>query len=91
MVKIYTINACPYCTELKELLIKENIEFIDINVLLLENKEEYDMIIKKTNSDEVPIVRVGKQLLVPNVSFNSINEAYLITKNILSESNTSSL
>lgn len=83
MVKVYSIPQCPYCTELKEKLTENNIEFVDVNVYLEENKEEYDMIVEKTKSDEVPIVRVGIQLLVPNVSFHSINEAYDLTKKFL--------
>ena len=26
-VVVYTMKGCPYCVELKELLVKENIEF----------------------------------------------------------------
>lgn len=83
MVKVYSIPQCPYCTELKEKLTQDNIAFEDINVYLEENKEEYKEIIEKTKSDEVPIVRVGTQLLVPNVSFHSISEAYDLTKKFL--------
>lgn len=83
MVKVYSIPQCPYCTELKEKLTENKIEFIDVNVLLEENKIEYDEIMAKTQSDEVPIVRVGNQLLVPNVSFHSITEAYDLTKKFL--------
>ena len=85
MVKVYSIPQCPYCNDLKEKLTEDNIEFTDVNVLLVENKEEYDEILEKTKSDEVPIVRVGNQLLVPNVSFHSITEAYDLTKKFLSE------
>jgi glutaredoxin len=83
MVTIYSIPQCPYCNELKEKLTENNIEFKDVNVFLDENKTEYDAIIEKTKSDEVPIVRVGNQLLVPNVSFHSISEAYDLTKKFL--------
>jgi glutaredoxin len=83
MVTIYSIPQCPYCNELKEKLTENNIEFKDVNVFLEENKTEYDAIIEKTQSDEVPIVRVGNQLLVPNVSFHSITEAYDLTKKFL--------
>ena len=41
-VFIYTIDSCPYCTELKEILTKEGVEFTDINVNLPENEKEYD-------------------------------------------------
>jgi glutaredoxin 3 len=83
MVRIYSIENCPYCTELKEILTKEGIEFTDVNVNLPENEKEYDQIHEVTKSEEVPIVMVGKQLLVPNVSFQSIREAADLTKKFL--------
>lgn len=83
MVKIYSIPDCPYCSELKEILTNENIEFIDVNVNLEENEKEFSKIQKITESDSVPIVKVGKQLLVPNVSFQSIREAADLTKKFL--------
>ncbi len=85
MIKIYSIPDCPYCSELKELLVKEGIEFIDVNVMLPEHEEEYNTINKITQSDDVPIVKIGKQLLVPNVSFKSIAEAVELTKKFLGE------
>lgn len=83
MVKIYSIPQCPYCTELKEILTKEGIEFLDVDVSLDENEVEYNQIHEITKSDDVPIVKVGKQLLVPNVSFQSIREAADLTKQFL--------
>jgi glutaredoxin 3 len=83
MIKIYSIPQCPYCTDLKEKLTEAKIEFEDVNVMLPEHSEEYKKVVEKTQSDEVPIVRVGKQLLVPNVSFKSINEAFDLTKKFL--------
>jgi glutaredoxin 3 len=83
MVRIYSIENCPYCTELKEILTQEGVEFVDVNVNLPENEKEYDQIHEVTKSEEVPIVMVGKQLLVPNVSFQSIREAADLTKKFL--------
>lgn len=83
MVKIYTIPDCPYCVELKGILTKEGVEFEDINVNLPENEAEYNKLHEITKSDDVPIVKVGKQLLVPNVSFRSIREAADLTKKFL--------
>lgn len=83
MVRIYTIDSCPYCTELKNLLTKEGVAFTEVNVDLPENEKEYNQIHEMTNSDEVPIVKVGKQLLVPNVSFKSIKQAAELTKKFL--------
>ena len=82
-IKIYSIPECPYCNELKELLTKENVEFIDVNVNLPENEDEYNKIHSITKSDQVPIALVGKQLFVPEISFKSISEAAsLIVKNL---------
>lgn len=83
MVKIYSIPQCPYCTELKEILTTEGIEFLDVDVSLEENEAEYNQIHEITKSDDVPIVKIGKQLLVPNVSFQSIREAADLTKQFL--------
>jgi glutaredoxin len=83
MVRIYSIPECPYCTELKEILSAEGIEFTDVNVNLPENEEEYNKIHEITKSEEVPIVRVKNQLLVPNVSFQSVREAAELTKRFL--------
>jgi glutaredoxin len=83
MVRVYSIPDCPYCTELKDIFKNEGVEFIDINVLLPENEREYDDLCKITKSDDVPIIKVGKQLLVPNVSFHSIRDAADITKKFL--------
>jgi glutaredoxin len=82
-VRIYSTPECPYCTELKEILTQEGIEFTDVNVNLPENEKEYDQIHEVTKSEEVPIVLVGNQLLVPNVSFQSIQQAADLTKKFL--------
>ena len=87
MVKIYSIPECPYCTELKEILTNEGVEFTDVNVNLPENEKEYDKIYEVTKSDQVPIIRVKNQLFVPNVSFQSIRGAADLIKEFLSESN----
>ena len=83
MIKIYTITNCSFCAELKELLKTENIEFIDVNVDLYENEAEYNEINRISQSDDVPIIKVGKQLLVPNISFQSIKEGVELVKKFL--------
>ena len=83
MVTIYGFKECPYCTELKDILTTEGIEFKDVDVELPENQEEFNKIMEISKADEVPIVKVGKQLLVPNVSFKSIKEAAELVKKFL--------
>jgi glutaredoxin len=53
MVFIYSIADCPYCTELKEILTKEGIEFTDINVNLPEYEKEYEKLHEITKSEMV--------------------------------------
>ena len=83
MVRVYSIPDCPYCTELKDIFTSEGVAFVDINVMLDENEEEYNDLQKIINSDDVPVIKVSNQLLVPNVSFTSIRQAADITKTFL--------
>lgn len=83
MITVYGFKDCPYCTELKELFVKEGIEFRDVDVDLPENQVEFNKIMEIAKAEEVPIVKVGKQLLVPNVSFHTIKEGFELTKKLL--------
>jgi glutaredoxin len=83
MVRVYSIPDCPYCTELKNIFTAEGIAYVDINVMLDENEQEYNDLQKIINSDDVPVIKVANQLLVPNVSFTSIRQAADITKTFL--------
>lgn len=83
MVKLYGFEGCPYCAELKGLLQENNIEYQYVDIGLPQNQEEFNKIMEISKSDDVPIVRVGNQLLVPNVSFKSIKEAAELTKKFL--------
>lgn len=83
MIKLYTFPECPFCKELKELLTNEGIEFEDVNVNLPENQDEFAIVARVSNSNEVPIMKIDKQLFVPNVSFQSIPEALELAKKFL--------
>ena len=39
-VVVYTMKGCPFCTDFKDMLVKENIEFFDRDIE--EYKEEYE-------------------------------------------------
>lgn len=83
MVRLYTIEECPYCNELKTLLKNGNVEFVEVNVNNPENEAEFNKLYEITKCDDVPMVKVGNQLLIPHVSFNSIDECYNLTKKLL--------
>lgn len=74
MVRLYTIENCPYCNELKTFLKNESIEFVEIDVNKPENEAEFNKLYEITKCDDVPMVKVGNQLLIPHTSFRSINE-----------------
>jgi len=83
MIRLYTIEHCPYCKQLKEMYTKEGLEFVEIDVNKPENEAEWKNLHEFTGSDDVPIVKVGQRVLVPNTSFKSINEAFDLTKKFL--------
>lgn len=83
MVRVYTINNCPYCAELKQILKNEGVEYTEVNVDLPENEAEFNKLYEVTKSNDVPMVKIGQQLLIPNTSFRSIREAADLTKKFL--------
>jgi glutaredoxin len=83
MVTIYTFPECPYCKELKEIYDNEGIEYRDVDINLPENYVEFGKIMEVSKAEEVPVIKIDRQLLVPNVSFQSITEAVEITKKFL--------
>lgn len=83
MVRLYYIKECPFCKELKDLYIKNNIPFKEIDVDLPENEEEFNKVNSIAKSEYLPIVLVKKQILVPNKSFQNMQEAYELTKKFL--------
>jgi len=85
MIKVYTTESCGFCKQIKELLTKDGVEFTEVNVNLDENVAEYTKIVEATDSDMVPMIRIGNEVLVPNVSFKSIEEAVKITKELITK------
>jgi glutaredoxin len=89
-VVVYTMKGCPYCVELKELLVKENIDFVDRDID--EHEEEYDVFSKVVENDYIPallIINDGKEklqsyLYAPERDYNELTEAVdLIKKHLI--------
>ena len=51
-VVVYTMKGCPFCTDFKEMLVNEGVEFFDRDIE--EYKEEYDLFVEITNNDMIP-------------------------------------
>ncbi len=85
MIKVYTLKNCQYCVELKTLLEKDNIVFLEIDIDLPENEKEFSDLAKIAESETVPMVKMGNKLLVANRTFHTISEGHLLIKKLLDE------
>ena len=74
MIKVYTVNNCPFCTEMKKLITDKGLTFEEVNIN--ENEAVGRDLLKLIGAEEleVPLVLVGKALLVPGNSFQTIPE-----------------
>lgn len=81
------MKSCPFCTEFKEMLQKESIEFYDRDID--EYKEEYDLFTKLTENEMIPSIMIIENfgednnsfLYAPERDYNELSEAVEIIKN----------
>lgn len=85
MVRVYTMEGCPYCDKLKGLLKEDNIEFKEIDINDKKYKLEFNKIMEISGADSVPVVIVKKKILIPEKSFMTIEEGFSIIKKLLNE------
>ena len=86
-VVVYTMKGCPFCTDFKEMLIKEGIAFFDRDID--EYKDEYDIFVEVTNNDMIPALLIieGNEkehesfLYAPERNYNELSEALDIVLN----------
>lgn len=84
-IRLYGFEACPYCQELKERFDNDNLDYVYIDIELKEYEAEVKKVMEIGKTESVPIILVNKVILSPEVSFNSIEEAFNLTKKFLSE------
>jgi glutaredoxin len=85
-VIVYTMEGCPFCTEFKEMLTKEGIEFFDRDIHKYE--KEYDIFSEVTDNDMIPALLIiegdGKDhqsfLYAPDRNYMELTEAVDIIK-----------
>ena len=82
-VLIFTMEGCPWCTKLKEQLDDAGIEYVARDVD--EYSTMYDKFVKITDSELLPALLIGKQALVPQKSFNTIDEAVSTVQDLLTD------
>ena len=85
-IRVYGFDECPMCKELRDLLEKDGINHVYINVYDKKYRDESIKVFKLATVEAVPIVLIGKMILAPDKSFTSIPHAHEIIKSILSKS-----
>jgi glutaredoxin len=86
MIILYTMDGCPYCTQFKELLTKEGIEFHERDID--KHEEEYDIFSNIVENDFVPAVLVLEgdmekpipYMYAPERDYNELTEAVKLIK-----------
>ncbi len=52
LVVLFTMDGCPFCVDMKQMLIDEGIDFVDRDID--EHEEEYDLFVEITQNEYVP-------------------------------------
>jgi len=71
-ILVYTMKGCGHCTNLKNKLIENRINFVNKDVNIYES--EYEKISKELDTQFLPLVSVDGEWLVPEKDFTTINE-----------------
>lgn len=85
-VIVYTMKGCPHCIDFKEMLVNENIDFVDRDID--EHEEEYDTFTQITENDFVPALLIIEEngdkfiphMYAPDRDYNELTEAVDIIK-----------
>ena len=75
------MKNCGYCVNLKVGLTEEKIQFMYKDIA--KYPDEFNKIVEKTKKELAPTILVNKQILVPTISFNTIEEAINIIKTLI--------
>lgn len=82
-IRVFGIEGCSYCEEIKTKLNEGNIEYRYIDIDLEENKVEADKVFEVAQTDRVPVIVVNRTILAPEKSFETIDEAYETIKRFI--------
>jgi glutaredoxin len=85
-VVVYTMRGCPHCHDLKDMLVKEGVDFVDRDID--DNKDEYDIFVEVTKNDYVPALLIIEEegekyesfLYAPDRDYEELTEAVDIVK-----------
>jgi len=82
MIKVYTSNDCPYCKDLQEKLSKLNLEFTNIDIDDDSNREHVTKLFDFVGEPVIPIIIYDKHVLIPNRSFQTIDQAIVLIQSL---------
>ena len=85
-VVVYTMRGCPHCHDLKDMLVKEGVDFVDRDID--DNKDEYDIFVEVTKNDYVPALLIIEEegekyesfLYAPDRDYEELTDAVSIVK-----------
>jgi len=82
-IVIFTMKSCPYCKEIKDLLIEKDIKFTE------KDKSEFDKdwfrVVQLTGIPMLPTLTVRGEYFVPTRDFRNPNEAINILEYMISD------
>ena len=80
-VVVFSMEGCPHCDNLKNILKERNISFVERDV----DKHEvlYENFSRAVKSEFLPAVVIGKKAFLPEKSFKTIEQAGEIIQNYL--------
>lgn len=82
MIKVYTSKNCDYCKDLQEKLNKLNLEFTNIDIDDDSNREYVTKLFEFVGEPVIPIIIYDKHVLVPNRSFQTIDQAIVLIQSL---------
>ena len=85
-IVLFTMEGCPWCSDMKKMLQEENIEFLDRNINQYE--DEYKMFVEITENDFVPAFMIindindlsKTKLYAPERDFDDLEDGVSIIK-----------
>mgnify|MGYP003347628936 CR=1 FL=1 len=86
IVVLFTMKGCPHCSELKSMLIENELDFVERDIH--EHHDEYEIFTQVTDSEYVPAFMIinndeqnpSSKLFAPSRDFNTLQEGVDIIK-----------
>ncbi len=79
------MKGCSYCDTLKELLDEKEIQYTDVDVNSPKGKKEFELVGKIVSTEYVPVIIVNKNILIPETSFRTMEQAANIINDLITK------